>query len=170
MQSKSFLKKFTSCDGVIYRKKENRLPPALPNELAQEFLLYAYSAYGHPGTFQLMKLATRIVYIPCVKEKCQQVCRQCIICLRSKPQHALRPSAIPRKDYPEAPFLKTAIDLYDLGEGKRWKWKKIQFNVYLPLDIIFRQRPACKQDRRASFRSTNDLDTPPWNHWLNTQR
>ena len=124
MQSKSFLKKFTNSDGVIYRKKENRLLPALPTELAQEFLTYVHSAYGHPGTFQLMKLATRIVYIPCVKEKCQQVCRQCIICLRSKPQHALRPSAVPRKDYPEAPFLKTAIDLYDLGakdaKGKRY--------------------------------------------------
>ena len=115
MKSKSFLKKFTTENGVIYRKKEGRIIPALPTELASEFLTYVHSAYGHPGTFQLMKLATRIVYIPCVKEKCQQICRQCIICLRSKPQRAIRPAAIPRKDYPDAPFSKTAIDIYDIG-------------------------------------------------------
>jgi len=44
--------------------------------------------------------------------------------LRSKPQNALRPSAIARKDYPETPFSKTAIDIYDLGakdaKGKRY--------------------------------------------------
>ena len=124
LKSKTMSKKFFKEDNLLYQKGKSKKKLVLPKTLGAEFALYTHVAYGHCGTFQLMKILSQYVFIPQIKAVATDVCKKCIDCLRMKPQKMLKPSLIPKRQFEEVPFQKTSLDLYDLGKpdsnGKRY--------------------------------------------------
>ena len=118
------VKLFTIENNVIYFKSQTTKRVVLPTPLDLEFLQYLHTLYGHPGTFQLMKLATKYVYIIELKAKSNTICVRCIECLKNKTHKTLRPSLIEKRQFESVPYNKVSIDLYDMGicdsAGKRY--------------------------------------------------
>ena len=96
----------------------------LPSSLANEFIEYTHVLYGHAGTFQMMKILSKHVYIFQLGDRCASITKRCGECIRYKTQKMPRPSLIQRKQFESQPFTRTFCDLYDLGKpdvkGKRY--------------------------------------------------
>ena len=117
LKAKSITKKFVIENDLLYNKvkKENRL--VLPSCVSNEFLQYLHTFYGHCGSYQLNKLASKFVYIPDISQKANTVCKLCIDCLRHKSRKMLRPSLIEKRSFESSPWTKTSMDLFDLGKA-----------------------------------------------------
>ena len=111
-------------DGLLVNRSKQMRRVVLPDDVGIEFLKYIHTSFAHCGTYQLIKIVTKYVFIPKVKDKASDICRLCIECLRCKPRPELRPSLIPKRSFESVPFQKTHVDLYDLGKadchGKRY--------------------------------------------------
>ena len=119
LKSKKIQKKFQIIDGVLYNttKKSKRL--VLPKEIANEFIQYCHTSYGHAGGKQLMRILNKIVYVPDLEMECYNVTRLCVDCLRIKPNKMIRPSMIEKRSFEAIPWSKTSIDLWDIGKNDR---------------------------------------------------
>ena len=124
LNAKSTTGKFKLLNDVVYKKDKNKLRIALPDCISKEFIQYTHIAYGHCGTYQLMKILSKFVYVFQLQSKTNQICTRCVECIRHKTQKMPRPSLIEKRNFEHVPFHKTSIDLYDLGKndasGKRY--------------------------------------------------
>jgi len=117
LKAKSATKKFIIDDDLVYNITKSTKRIALPECVSNEFLKYLHVIYGHCGSYQLIKLASKHVYILNIQEKANMVCKLCVDCLRNKSRKMLRPSLIEKRSFESLPWSKTSIDLFDLGKA-----------------------------------------------------
>ena len=119
MKNKRISKKFELHDEILYNTTKQRKRLVLPDDISSEFLKYTHTSYGHAGEKQLSRIISNLVYIPKLQEKCHDVCRLCVDCLRWKPRKQIKPSLIEKKTFESTPWTKTSVDVWDIGKKDR---------------------------------------------------
>ena len=116
-KSKRTLKSFVLENDILFNTRKNMKRIVLPDGVAEEFLRYCHTSYGHCGSKQLSNIISKNVYVSKLNDRCNETCRLCVDCLRSKSRKMIRPSLIKKRSFEDTPWSKTSIDLFDLGKA-----------------------------------------------------
>ena len=125
VKANSQVNNFAIENNLLYKMGNNgKLRLVIPVATGYEFCSFLHSIHMHPGSKSLERIVSKIVYIHGLQKICQNICHQCVTCIRNKPRPMLRPSKVPNRSFSSYPFERTYIDLVDMGQkdrcGKRY--------------------------------------------------
>ena len=120
LKTRNSSKNYVLIDDLVYKVKNGgnkRL--YLPQELALEFISYVHALHLHPGAQNLAKIVEKHVFVYNLRDKCSQIVKNCLKCIKLKPAKAILPGKFKQHPFEALPFSKTGLDLYDLGKPDR---------------------------------------------------